>query len=111
MGPFSALLTRPIGVRASLDRFDYSISGGDGISGREAGVLVRRRASEGSVPRRGRTGVTAPVVGRIATVGTGSMKGRGKPSEGEVIRGGRGLRVVGAGLGTVGGVGCERAKP
>ena len=60
---------------------------------------------------KGGVDVTATVVGRIGTVGTGSMEGREKNTDGEVVRGGRGLRALGAGRGTVGGVGYERAKP
>ena len=69
-------------------------------------MLARRGASGGRVLSKGGAGVTAPVVGRIGTAGTGSMH-----SEGEVARGGRGLHAVGAGRGTVSGIGCERAKP
>ena len=47
---FSALFTRPIGVRVyrSTDSID-SNSARDGISGRAVGVLAHRRASSGSV--------------------------------------------------------------
>ena len=53
-----------------------SISVGVVISERAGGVLARRGTSGRSVPSKGGVGAAAPVVGRIGTVGTGSMEGR-----------------------------------
>ena len=54
-----------------------SSSAGDGVLGRETGVLTRRGASRGTVPNKGGSGVAASVLCWIGTVGTGSMDGPG----------------------------------
>ena len=92
-----------------------SISAGDRISGRVAGVLTRRSAyggaSGGRAPSKGKAGEAASVLCWIVTVGTGSIEGAGDACEGEALRGGRRFRALGAGRGVVGGVGSERSKP
>ena len=88
-----------------------SISAGDGVSGRATGVLTRRGASGEMAPNLGGAGVVESVVCWIGTVGTGSMEDPGASSGGEALQGGRGFATVGAGRGTVGGVGSDRSKP
>ena len=88
-----------------------SIYDGDGILARAAEVLVRQGASGGSAPGRIGAGVAALVACWIGTVGTGSMECPGETSNGETLRVRRGCRGMGAGLGTVGGVGSVRSKP
>ena len=87
------------------------ISAGDGISRRATGLLARRGTCGRNVPSKGREVEATSVVGRICTVGTGLVGGRGETSEGKVVRGGHGLYAMGAGRETVEGVGCEQAKP
>ena len=77
-----------------------SISAGDGISARAAGVMIRRGVSGGREPSKGGAGVAELMAYWIGTVVTGSME----DCEGEALRGGRGFRAVGAGRGAVGGV-------
>ena len=54
-----------------------SSSAVEGVSGRAAGALTRRGASQGRVPSKGGAGVAASVVCWIGTVGTVSMEGPG----------------------------------
>ena len=70
-------------------------------------MLTRRGASGGRAPSKGGAGVASPVACWIGTVGVGSMKDPGETCEGEALRGGRRFCAVGAGRGTVDGVGSD----